>query len=500
MLDYNLNGNTMNLNNLNNSIPTSTPQMNNTFVPQFNTVPVTNPVPEVNSVPENIVQPPVTQEVNNISNNTVTTYNPLENNVGLSSEVQQMTTNVQLDQPPVVNNTFAETTAQINTPVVEEKPEFKSITTNELIINTDKLKTILSNIDKSIVIDPRKPLTSVTQLKFGKDGLEVIAMSDGNYLIQKDDSYKYVEEFSIGVSTDLFKNLISKIFCETIKLIFNKESRTITIEAEGTFTISEFYDTNEGSAINITLPEGVESVQLQKFDINALKTNLKMGIPFAGLLQSTPNLAGIYVDSYVYTTNKNIMSITKNSVDNLMDVYIPTHLAKIITTIDFGQDVSFGLFTSSSLAVPQFIISSETIVLVGSLMDNAYKAQYPTKALKNILEAEYPISVTVKRQKLIAALERLELFIGSVDESAFKFNIQNNILHLESMASNSKESVLLETTATQSLNIIKLDIRHTLLTLRNLTSDIVTIKADNNNDRNICISDSEAVVAVSILE
>ncbi len=102
----------------------------------------------------------------------------------------------------------SEPVAVVNDNTVKESDNKQPIIMNTLKLKTSKLNEFLSNGAKRSNNNPKQPLSQVIQLKFSDKGFEVISGDGINVLSQKDETVRFTQDISIGISNDVFINFI----------------------------------------------------------------------------------------------------------------------------------------------------------------------------------------------------------------------------------------------------------------------------------------------------
>ncbi len=393
--------NIQNTNNLNNSQDQNQDNNSEILNVQFNNVNsprlVYNDSVSTTTV-NSVIQPnQMQQDMNDIKNDLIYT---LTNNSSINTQS---------------NN--SEPVAVVNDNTVKESDNKQPIIMNTLKLKTSKLNEFLSNVAKISNNNPKQPLSQVIQLKFSDKGFEVISGDGINVLSQKDETVRFTQDISIGISNDVFINFISKVLDEYIEIEFNKEQHIIIVKADnGIYKFPERYDITTGEEVHFPINEKFYNIETQDIDINKLRKELSHAILFASTMNVKPQLCGVYYKNNFYSTDEYCFSVDEGLKELGNEVfYLPGDLVEIITSINFGSKVKlgFGKETIDGEEYNQYIkIEGDNITLYGYCKDYEDYISYPLEQVEALGSASFETKLTFNRNKLLNDVEKAAILTG----------------------------------------------------------------------------------------
>ena len=439
---------------------------------------------------------------NNVDNRVI------QNNVDtqtFQNNVSPNNSQIQVNVEPIPDNTGVQNSSTTEVAEINSKSEPASkepIKTDKYLVKVAKFKEMLNYATKIAVNNPVLPLTTVVHLSFNQTGLTVSACdaAEGNYIIQSDNTYEYIgEELSIGVASTLLRDLINKIDDrDDIELTFERESRILTVHADGEYKFPEIFDPNDGQSVRIDLPQMYTQINVQPYDNIALRRLINNALTTLPEQDSMRALCGIILDENIYSTNRLNMCIQKGlSVFTNTFTYITKLFATLITSVNLGDNPLMGLVKDANQRVSHVILKSDNITLAGPTMAAESLEAYPIPACKLIADSKFSQNVTVDKLKLYKALDKIKLFTSTLTEEYSLFTLTTQGLKINSLDGGSEVIVPVEN-CTDNLEPVNLKPKDFLPILNKLTTDKIIFSMDKTEKIFATLTDNISTYAISI--
>lgn len=506
-MDQNLQGTTMNLNNLGGI---SNQNLNNVQQPVINN----QPIQPISNEPV-YTQPAYTAVQNTQS---VDVQQPVYAQQPVYTQpaqtVAQSTSESMINtQPiqPVVENTQTEVAANtqpLSHPVVEKLEV--TYHENDYKVKTKILQDIMNNVDKAIKATPQLALSSSTQLKFTSKGLEVVA-TDGAllYIVQVDEYDLYANELCIGINTQKFKNLLNKIPVDDnpeIEILYNATERIITVkmtESDGEFKFPEDYEIETGESLNIVLPEEMMNIPTIRLNsINDFQNQIKNMEGYSCPTESHKECQGVYIDKdSISATDRDNFAIGKAFPELAGKVvYFSNYFINAFKDVNFGEYAEIGFMQDEGYpTISRIILKGENATIIGPAMIPDYYEAYPIEGIMQFVRADLNQKLVVNRNKLIAAIERTQIFIANSDKDVIEFTFNPTGILINSKQSTAKETVTAKG-CTSIINGRPVQANTILNFLRSLKAENITFEVDEKEERLFGIKSNDLTIIVSMYQ
>ncbi len=398
----------------------------------------------------------------------------------------------------IPSNQLQDTIETYMEPVVEvkqEDTEETKLSTQEPVVQSGKqycykLKTqnlvnIVNNVKKAAIGEDRLLTTTIIQLVFSPEGLELKATDSLDILTQIDTSTKFVDNCTLCVNAELFTKLVNKLDTEEVELEYDKENHILNVHSNGVFKIPEQYDPGTGLPINIpdesleVLPTDVHKV----VNIDTFKNLIQRSNVFAGNSNIYAQLSGVYCADKIYSTDKVCMFCTDN-IPELKDetFYMSPQFVSLLITTDFDEEVNFYFRKDATNNTAYIIVKDSVRTLGGPVSD--YTDKYPLEAINRITVMNYNNDFNVNKNLLISILDKASLFIEKNSKSQSCNFVVNNINKTLSVQTFNKQADQIISIDGQNIpqGTYCLKVENMMKALRNCVDDTVTIYTDESND------------------
>jgi DNA polymerase III sliding clamp (beta) subunit (PCNA family) len=280
-------------------------------------------------------------------------------------------------------------------------------------IKTERFKELLTLSIQGAGIDKLIPITQIVGISAEGSDIILTTTDAKTYLYVFGECEDETTTFSVSAYIESLQKLVSKITSEYISL--NVVNGTLEVKGNGTYTFELPVDEN-GELI--TYPDPYSKYKKAKMskdkisigDIDAIIDTLKASLfVVTGTTNERPVIADYYVGDKVIATNREtISSFNKSIFKNglLIDRRLMDELGLMQKDIKYYIDDDVLLFESDG-----FVIYS---------MRTDDTSNYPIDIVDNLLSTDYASICKVDKDKFIALLERIALFVGKYDDRAVK--------------------------------------------------------------------------------
>lgn len=488
------NSTTMNLGNLSAGIPTTDiPTTNEVIAPvsdlQIDTNPITmnNNIQTTTTVEQsNLVQAQPEQPVPPVYTQTI-------------SQVPQAAVSTSIPPTPPVE------------PVTEEKKPVERTDYDIMIVKTIVLQNMLDNVLKIIPYDNRIEISTITQLVFSAKGLEIKSANGIEaYIYQKNSEWTYsaLGEYSICLDSQFLQKLVSKITAPYITFERSAtDSRIILIKA-GTaeYQLPEKLDLNSGETINVEIPisfDDVAPVAITNYD--KFKAALDKCLPFTAQSDGNPVFNGVYCgNNYIVGSNGDTICIMDGIPElNNATIFLPKEFSKRLVSINVSGKIDMawkkteGRINPSVIKIHSIDAENKTeLIITGMLQEDEHYNDFPIQPAIAFKQMQFNQTFTSSRNAFKEAVDRTSLFFQMTDQNQFNMTITPGNMNIKSLSGGSDENIKVDN-CLQPLNPIRMDATQINLMLDNLSSNVVTIKADNANSGLISVIDEDSLIVLS---
>lgn len=293
----------------------------------------------------------------------------------------------------------------------------------KIVVNTDKLKTMLSTVIKGVGNGKLIPITQYLKVELSDCGTLKITATNLNNYITVSQSGITGESGSFLVIAGSFVKLVSKTTKGEITIsVVNNE---LKIKGNGEYTLpilaEDFprYDFDMDNN-DFTYKSVKTSVLKSTLAVNKYSVSNDMVMPC---------LTGYLVSNKCITTDGIKMCI--NNVDIFpTNILIPPSLVDLINTI---TDEEVEIYYMQN----KLLFQTNTITIFGTELDG--KDNYPD--ITSILNIEYPYNISVPKTSLLSVLDRLSIFTNPYDNNGIKFIFEGDQLKVTDLKGNNEEII-----------------------------------------------------------
>ena len=275
-----------------------------------------------------------------------------------------------------------------------------------MLLNTQELKQVTDKILSAVDSSDVSNITETLELEVKEDNLYV-NVTNKEYFVRVKLFLGYTEDFHVSVNANLFLKLISQITTEDIELTCDESS--LHIKGNGNYKLPLIYD---GDKL-LTLPKIVINNPTVNMDIETsilnsiLKYNSKEMLK--GLI-AKPVQKMYYVDEQGAITFTTGACVNKFSLEKPIKILLNSKIVKLFKLFT-GDKVNFTLgydALSNEIVQTKVCFEDNSTQLTAILQcDDSMLRSVPVHTIRGLAENVYPYSVTVGKNSLIQAINRL---------------------------------------------------------------------------------------------
>ena len=365
----------------------------------------------------------------------------------------------------------------------------------QLTIKTTILQAMFNKAVKGASQNKIMPLTNWVQLE--KVGNKLILTTIYNM-----ESYLYViannvegDEFYVTTEVTQLHKLISKMTCENITL--KLENKVLEVIGNGRYSIEVRLD-DEGEIVKFPNPyrdihpedtEEIEFTDVIEYSditkvVNTVKTSLAVTL-------ESPVLMNYYVGDFVCATDTtNMTSYNKKLVES-KELLIPAEVMELMTLLT-EEKINAKITDEYML-----FVTDETILYSQVLPDPI--EDYPAEVISNYIQQQFKYKCVVNKNKLLALLDRLSLFVSPYDDYVIRFKFGAKELSVSTVNSGSDEVLEYEEVGKKNKDCeYPVDIRAFTEHLKTCIGEKVELQY--GDDTSIKIVDGDVVKLVCLFE
>ena len=354
-----------------------------------------------------------------------------------------------------------------------------------MIIRTELLQDSCSKILNAVDSNVLSAVTETLEIT-AKDNVFKMAVTNREYFVEVTMDIEVKDELHATVNANLFLKLISKVTSETIELI--SDGNSLHIKCNGNYKLPLIYD---GDALmqlpRINIENVTEVVEVESSILHSIVSYNSKELSKGTVSKPVQRLYYLDKDGAITFTsgacvNKFDIGMTSKLLlsDKLVKLFKLFKDSKVRMTIGHNKINEESFTTVIMLTAPGIEISA----VLNS--DDSMMVQFPVEPIRNRANTMYPMTVSINKDSLAQAIDRLMLFVHtSANDSAFttiRMNFgTNGVTVSDQMGVNieevpySKDAVNIEE---YSALIDSNDLTKTLLSC---TNQIVTFNFGNNS-------------------
>lgn len=286
-------------------------------------------------------------------------------------------------------------------------------------------------------------ITEVLELR-AFNGILSINVTNKEYYVRVNIPVDVRENFRATVDADIFLKLISQITTPDISLSICGNS--LLIEGNGSYRLPLIYTENE----ILELPEIVINnvtceMQLPVEILHSiLRYNSKEVIKKA---VAQPVQRMYYVDNKGAITFTSSACVNNFELDQPVQMLLTNKVVKLFKLFE-GEYVDFKLgydaLPNGTLQMKLSFVSKDVELTAITTNDSTLISSVPVSSIRSMADKVYPYTVTLNKDEMLQALNRLNLFSKSKDTAAvFEFDCEG--LTISSDDTNNKEALKYDT-------------------------------------------------------
>lgn len=295
-------------------------------------------------------------------------------------------------------------------------------------IRTETLQRAVTRALKGASLNRLLPLTSMISIKAKSGILELVTTDMTNYLYIRE-NVEPQDDFEIVIGIEKFSKLVSKLSGEFVSLELADEGLKVHTKS-GDYTIEIPLDEN-GNPIKFTDKRFISS-EHSEIKLATVKQILQTCKPALAITLEAPCYTNYYIDnSQILTTDSyKIACLNKAFFDETALISSET-----MNLLDVMQAETILYYSHED----EMMFESDDCSIY-SVKANGLD-EYASVAIRNIVDSEFDNSCRVVKDELIAAIDRVLLFVGVYDNKAVKLDFNEGKLRISNKASNAEEVV-----------------------------------------------------------
>lgn len=296
-------------------------------------------------------------------------------------------------------------------------------------LKTAKLKEMVGRAVKGASFKSIIPLTSMMAIELKDSRLTLKTTDSTNYLYIMEDKIPG-DDFYAVVLADQFAKLISKMTCENVTLTL--KSNALEVVGNGKYLI-ELQQEDEGGMIQFPDPRAEAELEPLENEIQLTTVLSILGTAKSSLATTLENpcYTGYYCGDRVLTTNTFKicgMDLQLWEEPRLISSEM-MELLSVMTVENISVDA----------AGDEIMFSSPDCVVYGRTMEGI--EDFQVEDIEGVLDMEFPSMCKLKKSHVLQLLDRLSLFVTSMDKDEVDFAFTKEGLQVSSKASSGTELI-----------------------------------------------------------
>lgn len=354
-----------------------------------------------------------------------------------------------------------------------------------MIIRTELLQDSCSKILSAVDSNVLSAVTETLEIT-AKDNVFTMAVTNREYFVEVEMDIEVKDELHATVNANLFLRLISKVTSETIEL--ESDGNSLHIKCNGNYKLPLIYD---GDALmelpRIGIEEVNETIDVESSILHSLVSYNSKELSKGTISKPVQRLYYMDKDGAVtFTTgacvNKFDIGMTSKLLlsDKLVKLFKLFKDSKVKMTIGRNRISDDSFTTIVKFEAPGIEISA----VLNS--DDSMMVSFPVAAIRGRADTLYPMTVSINKDTLVQAIDRLMLFThSSANDSAFttvRMNFAaNGVTVSDQMGVNSEEVPYSKDSQIGETYSALIDSNDLTKTLLSCTNQIVTFNFGNSS-------------------
>lgn len=278
-----------------------------------------------------------------------------------------------------------------------------------MIIETINIQNACSKILKAVDSNVLSEITETVEL-LAKNGAFTISVTNKEYFVKISLPIEEDVVLHATVNANTFLKLISQITTETIEL--NSTEKELIIKGNGIYHIPIIFENDK----ILELPELTINNKTIEFDINNDILQSIVDYNSKELLKGTISKP---VQRFYYLDEKGCITFTSGACVNNFTLEKPikillndklVKLFKLFATTKVHFSLGYDPITEDIIQTKVSFVADGISLTAVLSCDDTFLNSVPVTAIRGRVESNYPYSITVNKDKLLATINRLLIF------------------------------------------------------------------------------------------
>ena len=344
-----------------------------------------------------------------------------------------------------------------------------------MVIKTNEIKELCSKILAAVDSSELSILADKLQL-YTKDDTLYLAVSNNKYFVKVKFILPGKENFNATLKASLFLKLISQTTSEIIDLSI--ADSFMVVKGNGTYKLPLVYDNDK----LLELPEIVINNKTSEFDI---ETSILNSILVFNTKELNKGAVNKQVQMMYYVDEEGAITFTSGACVNKFTLPCPIKILfdqQVVKLFKIfkGEKVKFAIgYDALSEELVQTKVSFEddttTLTAILSSNDNLINS-VPVTAIRNRAYKDYAYSISINREELLQAINRIMLFTTTGLTAYGKFTFGDEAVSIAD-SRDANEEIIKYSSASNIVDPYeaRLDLKDVKLTLENCTEQNITM-------------------------
>ena len=299
----------------------------------------------------------------------------------------------------------------------------------QLIVKTEQMQAMVTKAVKGAGNNKLIPITSLMKIE-AKDGQLILETTNGTNYVYVKQPVEIKSDFYAVVPVEIFSKLIARITRPQVTL--EVENSILTVYGNGEYSIALPLN-EEGEAI--VYPDPVAKVQMSeptaKVPTATFKRILTTVKPSLAVTLEVPCHTGYYCGDKVIATDGYKACAMDDNIFGVAKLINP----EAMTLFNIIEESSVNVYIADKVLV----FSTEDCIIYTREMDGI--EDYPVEAIEGLLNLDFASVCELDTANVLAALDRLALFVSPYDKNAIQLEFRDEELNISNNELNSEESI-----------------------------------------------------------
>lgn len=305
----------------------------------------------------------------------------------------------------------------------------KKSTSTGIELSTVKLKEMVSRAVKGASSKSILPITAMMAIELKDNKLTLTTTDYTNYLYIIEDKVPG-DDFYAVVLVDTFSKLISRMSSEKVKLVLKPNALEVT--GNGKYLI-DLQQEDDGSIIRFPNPiDGVDFEPLEDgIQLTTIHSIINTAKSSLAVTMEAPYYTGYYCGDRVVATDTMKMCSMDIKLWDEPRLISPElmNLLAVMTTEEIGVDVF----------EDQLVFTTPDCIIYGRTMEGI--EDYAIDDINAVLDKEFESKCKLKKSNVLQLLDRLSLFVSSLDKNVVDLHFIKDGVQFSSKALSGVETI-----------------------------------------------------------